>query len=142
MAGLNLNEEDYGPSRSEPLPSAAPSAIRANGGDIDYFPLKDGHATPGAPPTSSLRDYDTDGLLHVASRTGDVEAIRNLVVELGEDLNARDPNRNGETPVWVASQKGHVEAVRLLCELGADPKRITLAGQSMGGRRRCLEHLD
>ena len=37
---------------------------------------------------------------------------------MGADVNT--PNNNGCTPVYVAAQNGHTDAIRLLAENGAD----------------------
>ena len=41
-----------------------------------------------------------------------------LLIEAGADLDKA--NNDGWTPLWIASQNGHLEVVRLLVEAGAD----------------------
>ena len=53
--------------------------------------------------------------LHAAARTGDVEAITQLL-DGGAEVDAE---KNGATPLFVACEGGHVDAARLLLERGA-----------------------
>jgi len=73
--------------------------------------------------------------LHLASRSGHVEAIR-VILDNGADADVQ--NKSDSTPLHMASTGGHVEAVRLLLEHGAnatlqdnqDVSAIELAYQS------------
>src|SRR5216117_293368 len=63
-----------------------------------------------------------------AAATGDAEALRRLL--------ARDPNlyRAGywyTEPIHFAVREGHLEAVRVLLEAGADPAAVGLSGESL-----------
>ena len=63
--------------------------------------------------------------LHVAARTGDVEAIRALLRN-GVDLNAR--RDDGRSPLSGALWSGHTEIARMLLSVGTDPN----AGDDVG----------
>merc|ERR1719421_1487739 len=55
--------------------------------------------------------------LHVAARTGDVDAMTQLL-DGGAEVDRA--NQDGATPLYVACQNGHVDAARLLLDKGAD----------------------
>jgi ankyrin repeat protein len=57
----------------------------------------------------------TDKSIVFAALLGNAQAIRTLC-ELGADVNTRD--KIGGTPVWAAAQKGYIEIIRGLCQLG------------------------
>ena len=52
--------------------------------------------------------------IHAAARTGDVEAMTQLL-DGGAEVDAK---KDGATPLHIACEKGHVELVRLLLEKG------------------------
>lgn len=57
-------------------------------------------------------------LLHLASKTSNLELIRLLIRE-GGDVNAQD--EDGDTPLhWAMARKGNYDVARLLIENGAD----------------------
>jgi ankyrin repeat protein len=58
--------------------------------------------------------------LMIASRTGNVEAIR-VLLEAGADVNAKETLR-GTTPLMWAADEGHAPAIQVLIENGADIK--------------------
>ena len=53
--------------------------------------------------------------LHAAARTGDVEAMT-LILDGGAEVDAK---KDCTTPLIVACEHGHVDAVRILLERGA-----------------------
>ena len=53
-----------------------------------------------------------------AAKQGDVASLRRLVASDAGLLDARD--KDGSTPLHCAAWKGHVEAVRVLLDAGAD----------------------
>ncbi len=59
----------------------------------------------------------TDTRLHDAAAAGDVGAIHGLLAE-GAEIDARD--RQGRTPILVATMARRTDAVRALIEAGAD----------------------
>jgi ankyrin repeat protein len=70
-----------------------------------------------------VTDPNTLGLfsnrpLHVAAVWGDCEAIK-MLVDAGAAIN--QPGEHGFTPLMEAVGQGHVDAVRLLIQLGAKP---------------------
>jgi ankyrin repeat protein len=52
-----------------------------------------------------------------AVRRGDFESVRRLIEE-GAELDSKD--RYGQTPLMIASMKGHTDIVRLLVQNGAE----------------------
>jgi ankyrin repeat protein len=72
-----------------------------------------------------LGDQHRAGIVHKAVRSDRPHAVR-LVAELGFDLNAMIL---GRTPLHDAAWSNHVEMIRLLLDLGADP---TIRDQEYG----------
>lgn len=56
--------------------------------------------------------------LHYAAQRGDAEAVR-LLIEKKVDVNAQ--SKNGDTPLKLASSKGHTEVEQALTKAGAQP---------------------
>ena len=59
-------------------------------------------------------------LLHYAALYGLRDVIEYLIIECSQALDARSGSR-GQTPLSVASNKGHIEVTRLLLHYRADP---------------------
>ena len=71
-----------------------------------------------------------------AARAGDYVAIRMLVTR-GVDVNVSDKEITGCTPIQYAAMGGHLEAVKVLVELGADCKATqTYRGKGYGFNAR------
>ncbi len=84
-------------------------------------------STGGADAAAS----DTKGLtpLHYAAKTGNPNIVRSLGVTLdAAAINAAD--KGGVTPLLSACTAGNLEAVKVLIELGANPKVRTIDGGS------------
>ncbi len=60
--------------------------------------------------------------LQRAAANNDIEAIQRILREAQNGFNIDDRNGSGITALWFATRKGHVEAVRLLMDAGADPR--------------------
>lgn len=60
---------------------------------------------------TSDKEQELIDLLWVSAKSGDAARIRSLVAR-GVDVNVR--NKDGWTPLHVATQYGHVEAMRTL----------------------------
>jgi Ankyrin repeats (3 copies) len=58
--------------------------------------------------------------LHYAAEFGICEVVEFLVVERSQDVNSRKPCHHNQTPLFIASQNGHTEFVRILLQHGAD----------------------
>ena len=79
----------------------------------------------GETPLDAAKEFDHDALvvlledskfpLHAAARTGDVGAMRQIM-DGGAEVDAK---KDGATPIFVACEGGHVDAVGLLLERGA-----------------------
>jgi Ankyrin repeats (3 copies) len=57
--------------------------------------------------------------LHYAAQFGICEVVEFLVVEHSQNVNTREPRHN-QTPLFIASQNGHTEVIRILLQCGAD----------------------
>lgn len=55
--------------------------------------------------------------IHIAAESGDLDTVR-LMLEQGVDVNLRD--RNGNTPLFLASRWGHFQVAQFLVQCGAD----------------------
>ncbi len=79
----------------------------------------DVRALIGSGGGGSLLALSDDGktLLHAAALGGCVETVLGLVKDAGLDVDARDVS--GQTPLFCAAEKGHVEACRALLRAGA-----------------------
>ncbi|MEW6351666.1 MAG: ankyrin repeat domain-containing protein [Thermodesulfobacteriota bacterium] len=65
-----------------------------------------------------LKSRGAQSDLWIAALTGDTQELQRFI-DAGADVNARDGQ--GWTPLMNAAQKGHVEAVKLLLDKGANP---------------------
>lgn len=70
--------------------------------------------------------------VHFAAHRGNIEGLRALHRH-GVDLDLRNPGNRGETPLMIAACYGQLDAVRLLIELGADPRATDREGKSVYG---------
>ena len=73
-------------------------------------------------------------LLQKATQRGDVAEMRRLVAN-GRNVNERDAD--GDTALHYAADYGHVEAMRVLVELGARRVRRRRPGRRGTQGRRC-----
>jgi ankyrin repeat protein len=82
----------------------------------------------GVPPQGEQQPA-TGGMtpLLLAARDGSLDAAK-LLVEVGADLNAADPN--GITPLNMALTNGQLAVAKLLVEHGADPQRADWWGRT------------
>ena len=72
-------------------------------------------------PELVSRDGAAGGVLHLAAKRGDVEAVRWLIAH-GAPPNALWPHWDAEvTPLHLVAFGGHVEVAKLLLAAGADP---------------------
>lgn len=79
---------------------------------------------------ASPRDVTVDGttVLHLASRTCNLELVRILILE-GADLNAR--NEDDITPLhWAMARESNYDVARVLIENGADLANNTVDGRT------------
>jgi TonB family protein len=70
----------------------------------------------------------TDQDLRELARTGQVEAVRSLLVKTPQDLDASDAE--GDTALMHAVAEKHDEIVAMLLEAGADPDRQNQQGET------------
>jgi ankyrin repeat protein len=92
----------------------------------------------GADP--SVRGICGRNALHHAAMLGVVAAIPALVAH-GANVNARTDVDNLTTPLMEAAMFGHVQAVRSLLELGADPSLLDAADMSGRGGGRSARQI-
>jgi 26S proteasome non-ATPase regulatory subunit 10 len=74
-----------------------------------------------------LRSFDIDEtdeagwtVLHIAASTGNLQAIKELIMPLEPAVNAQ--TNSGSTPLHFAVSKGHVEVIKYLLDNGASPR--------------------
>lgn len=80
--------------------------------------------------------------LYAASSAGDVDAIRQLLLRHGEDINTVDEITEYGSPLIVAAAKGNLLIVNLLLEANADPD-TELYGRGSAILHACLAgHVD
>eukprot|EP00041_Stephanoeca_diplocostata_P014712 m.276856 g.276856 ORF g.276856 m.276856 type:complete len:501 (-) comp19771_c0_seq2:746-2248(-) len=60
-------------------------------------------------------------VLHCAAFDGDVAALKATIAASADIINRKD--RHGNTPLLLATMKGHVDCVKLLLEHGANPSQ-------------------
>eukprot|EP00573_Skeletonema_grethae_P003745 CAMPEP_0201693678 /NCGR_PEP_ID=MMETSP0578-20130828/6193_1 /ASSEMBLY_ACC=CAM_ASM_000663 /TAXON_ID=267565 /ORGANISM="Skeletonema grethea, Strain CCMP 1804" /LENGTH=527 /DNA_ID=CAMNT_0048179245 /DNA_START=141 /DNA_END=1724 /DNA_ORIENTATION=- len=63
---------------------------------------------------------------HQAAQTGDAEALKSVIEELGHLIDAKDSN--GWTPLHEGARGGHIEVVKLLVDKGANINEKTKNG--------------
>lgn len=66
---------------------------------------------------------------HAAAAAGDIDTLTELAIENKRSLHARD--KNGWQPLHEAVRAGHIDAVRLLVEHGADINAVTNGGSGV-----------
>eukprot|EP00899_Mesostigma_viride_P024166 jgi/Mesvir1/4934/Mv11264-RA.1 len=66
--------------------------------------------------------------VYEAAREGNLDQLTQLLAKKGQNVNAQ--NQDGETPLFAAAARGHLQIVQYLLEHKAD---INLASQSAGG---------
>ncbi|CEL11610.1 hypothetical protein ASPCAL14711 [Aspergillus calidoustus] len=77
----------------------------------------------------AVSDYDQKGALHWAALGGCAKIIRYLLLHGAEgDIHARDDE--GRTPFHYAAKYGHVAAMRILAENGADINAVDEEGNT------------
>jgi ankyrin repeat protein len=91
---------------------------------------------------NSLSESDGNSLhertLLQASALGDLNSVR-IALGLGASLEVRDEKYSG-TPLWWAATNGHLEVVRELLTLGADPNAQNIYGETALHRAAYADH--
>ena len=62
-----------------------------------------------------IASLDDDMTFYDACSTGDYEQVHAFIVRLNDYQLTRSYGRNGETPLYIACQNGHVDVVDVLC---------------------------
>lgn len=73
-------------------------------------------------------DVENSNALYTAAEVGDVQLIKFLVEEVGMNINSQDDR--DFTPLHYAAIEGHISAIHLLLELGADHSVINEDGET------------
>jgi ankyrin repeat protein len=96
--------------------TALDAALRENHSEMAHL-LRAGIVK--RPPQNTSYAYSAlDESLHQAAMAGDVSRVRSLIAG-GANLNAK--NKDGRTPLMLASMYGHADVVQALLTSGADP---------------------
>ena len=103
-----------------PLDPAIDSAAKAVPPGIGVYPV---HAAAGVGYGNGFA-----GNSHRHAPDGWMPAMKYLVEELKADVNQRD--NNGMTPLHHAASRGDNEMIRYLVSRGADPKAVSVRGQT------------
>jgi len=103
-----------------PLDPAIDSAAKAVPPGIGVYPV---HAAAGVGYGNGFA-----GNSHRHAPDGWLPAMKYLVEELKADVNQRD--NNGMTPLHHAASRGDNEMIRYLVSKGADPKAVSVRGQT------------
>jgi ankyrin repeat protein len=74
----------------------------------------------GANPNLQTKNGVT--ALHIAAGAGALDIVYALIASSICEIEIRDPNKKGNTPLLWATQKNHVEVVQVLLEAGANPE--------------------
>lgn len=107
VAKLLLDHSADPNARSIPGWNSLYEALRRGHRDLTSLLLKHGADT-------NARDVDGFTLLYVAPRNGDLKVAQGLLVVLELDVDVNPCDNRGQTPVYVALQKGNEQVVQLL----------------------------
>ncbi|AXI24110.1 Ankyrin repeats containing protein [Cardinium endosymbiont of Sogatella furcifera] len=64
-------------------------------------------------------------ILHLVASGGDVSVMKTLLENKEISVHVDQRNRYGQSPIYVAASKGHLEVIKMLCEYGATPNLET-----------------
>ena len=112
----------------------------------------------GDKPSTMADEYDTDALaledsrypLHAAAREGKLEELKKLIENPATISSSTFPNtldEAGQTPLHLATDRGHIDCVKALILAGADANSVDNDGISIlqaaviGGDRDCSKLL-
>ena len=74
------------------------------------------------------KNRNGESILHTSIKIGgDLETVK-VLLKYGAKIN--DPDREGNTPLMIAVQKGCCQIVKYLCEKGADPNLQNAKGET------------
>ena len=68
--------------------------------------------------------------IHQAAQTGNVEAIKYLILEHGVNVNVKSAGTSQVTPLHMAAKERHHKAISSLLDLGADSQSIDSRGRT------------
>ena len=130
----------------DPLPPSLPPSIPADPPiESPAAAVEPPSDAPSSTPLARVGPLDVHARLRHAAAKGDSEAIRALLAA-GADVEARD--KNGYTPLMLASLRGDAATVLLLLDLGANLDATSSAGKSASelakkqGHRKIVRALD
>lgn len=112
-----------------------PPYIVPNSPEIANWERKNPAGWKQSSPSATLTQSEG----HAAAAAGDVETLKELALDNEEVLHMKD--KNGWEPIHEAVRGGHVEAVRMLVENGADINSVTNFGAGVSPYNMALKGL-
>ena len=107
---------------------ATPLMLAANLGHVKHGQLLIEHGAD-----VRFKSQRSETLMHAAAHSGDRAVVGWVLEQLPADW-VDQPLSNGVTPLMIAADKGHAQAMRLLIEAGAKPTARATVQEAMGSQ--------